>query len=111
MLSLPALLNRLGRVIRDLRQRAGYSSQERFGDAIGLHRTYVGLLERGTTNPTMKTLHTVARGLGVSLLDLLTLAMTENAGQVPSQGETALAAPVEQAGDRAVEPPGRTRRE
>jgi transcriptional regulator with XRE-family HTH domain len=77
MASLPLLLHRLGQVIRTLRTQAGYS-QERFGFAIGVHRTYMGHLERGTANPTVKILHFVAQGLGISVSDLLTLAMTED---------------------------------
>jgi transcriptional regulator with XRE-family HTH domain len=76
MASLPQLLYRLGQVIRTLRTQAGYS-QERFGLAIGVHRTYMGHLERGTANPTMKTLYLVAEGLGLGISDLLTSASVE----------------------------------
>jgi transcriptional regulator with XRE-family HTH domain len=79
MTSLPPLLRRLGQVIRTLRKQTGFS-QERFGFAIGVHRTYMGHLERGTANPTVKILHLVAQGLGVSVSDLFTAAMTENSG-------------------------------
>jgi transcriptional regulator with XRE-family HTH domain len=75
--SLPPLLRRLGQIIRDLRTQTGYS-QERFGFAIGVHRTYMGHLERGTANPTIKILHLVAEGLGVSVPDLFALAMIED---------------------------------
>lgn len=77
--SLPELLGRLGRVISVLRKRAGYASQERFARAIGIHRTNMGLLERGRAlNPTMQTLHSVAHGLGVTIPELLLLAQTED---------------------------------
>jgi len=58
--------------------QTGYS-QERFGFAVGLHRTYMGHLERGTANPTVKTLHVVAQGLGISVTDLFRLAATAEA--------------------------------
>jgi len=75
--SLPELLGRLGRVISVLRKRAGYSSQERFARAIRIHRTNMGLLERGRApNPTMRTLQSVALGLGVSIPDLFALALS-----------------------------------
>ena len=77
MTPLPLLLRRIGKVIRTLRTQAGHS-QDRFASAIGVHRTYMGLLERGLANPTMKTLQLVAQGLGISILDLFTLAMTED---------------------------------
>ncbi|HEU5171303.1 MAG TPA: helix-turn-helix transcriptional regulator [Gemmatimonadales bacterium] len=76
MLPLPILLGGLGRVIRRLRKQAGYS-QERFGFAIGVHRTYMGHLERGTANPTVRTLHLVSRGLGISVVELVALAVSE----------------------------------
>jgi transcriptional regulator with XRE-family HTH domain len=97
MTSPPLLLRRLGQVIRALRTEAGYS-QERFGFAIRVHRTYMGHLERGTANPTIKILHRVAQGLGVSVPDLFALARTEaGAGTPVARG-------------RVGEPPGRKRR-
>jgi transcriptional regulator with XRE-family HTH domain len=85
MASLPLLLRRLGQVIRTLRTQAGYS-QERFGFAIGVHRTYMGHLERGTANPTIKILHLVSQRLGIRLPDLLMLAMSEDSAEVPAAG-------------------------
>ena len=92
MPSLQILLTRLGQVIRSLRERAGYS-QERFGFAIKRHRTYVGLLERGKANPTVKTLYLMAEGLGVSVPELFALTATEGGSSVsvernrPRQGK------------------------
>ncbi len=37
-----------------------------------LHRTYVGSVERGERNVTLKTLETLADALGVSVPELLT---------------------------------------
>lgn len=85
MPSLKALLTSLGKVIRKLRDDAGYS-QERFGFAIKRHRTYMGLVERGKANPTMKTLHLVAEGLGVSVPELFALAAAEQSGTLTSAG-------------------------
>lgn len=79
MPSLPILLTRLGQVIRTLRDGTGYS-QERFGFAIDRHRTYMGLVERGKANPTVKTLHLIAEGLGVSVPELFALAAAEGSG-------------------------------
>jgi transcriptional regulator with XRE-family HTH domain len=87
MASLPLLLRRLGQVIRTLRTEAGYS-QERFGFAIGVHRTYMGHLERGTANPTIKILHLVAEGLGMSVPNLLTLVLAEDGAVAPDATRT-----------------------
>jgi transcriptional regulator with XRE-family HTH domain len=57
---------RFGRTVRALRERADYS-QESFADAIGVHRTYMGTLERGQGNPSLEIIARIARGLGISL--------------------------------------------
>ena len=59
---------RFGRTVRALRTKAGYS-QESFADAIHVHRTYMGTLERGG-NPTLEMIVKIARGLDVSLSEL-----------------------------------------
>lgn len=62
----------LGGAIRELRTRRA-CSQEQLGLAVGLHRNYVGGIERGEVNPTFRTLLTVARGLDVPLSLLVRL--------------------------------------
>jgi len=56
----------LGRAIREGRARRGLS-QEELGFRAGLHRNYVGALERGETNPTFNTLLRVVIGLDLAL--------------------------------------------
>lgn len=46
---------RLGRAVRVLRARRAFS-QEELGYRAGLHRNYVGAIERGETNPTFTLL-------------------------------------------------------
>jgi transcriptional regulator with XRE-family HTH domain len=46
-------------------------TQEGFADAVGIHRTYMGGLERGERNLTLKTLERIATRLGLDPLDLL----------------------------------------
>jgi transcriptional regulator with XRE-family HTH domain len=60
---------RFGRAVRRLRDQADYS-QESFADAIGVHRTYMGTLERGLGNPSLDVIAKIARGLGISLSKL-----------------------------------------
>lgn len=52
------------------RKRLGLS-QEALGDASGLHRTEVGLLERGQREPRLSTIVRLARALGVAPKELL----------------------------------------
>ena len=59
----------LGERIRELRKKAGYS-QEGFADAAGVHRTYMGTLERGEANVSLSNLHKIAKALGITLSEL-----------------------------------------
>jgi len=45
-------------------------SQEALAERAGLHRTYIGFVERAERNPTLKTMEKLARGLEVSLAEL-----------------------------------------
>ena len=46
-------------------------SQEAFADTIGFHRTYVGGLERGERNLTLKNVEKIAAKLEIEPLSLL----------------------------------------
>lgn len=63
------ILDRLGNRIRKLREQAGIS-QERLGLLSGLHRTYVGAIERGERNPSVLSLQKIADALNVTVKDL-----------------------------------------
>lgn len=64
-----ALAREFGILIRRLRLERGYS-QERFGEVCRIDRTYVGMIERGEVNVTLAMVVKLARGLGISLVDL-----------------------------------------
>ena len=66
-----ALLRSLGGRIRELRVQRGWS-QEEFADVAGVHRTYVGHLERGEKNVSFSSLVRVAETFGITLAELLT---------------------------------------
>lgn len=66
----------LGRAVRRLRTAAGYS-QEAFADAVGVHRTYLGLIERGAVNVTLTTLEKLATALRLTPGRLLDEASNE----------------------------------
>ena len=52
-------------------REANALSQEEFADLCGLHRTYVGSVERGERNVTLSTLEVFASVIGVSVPQLL----------------------------------------
>jgi len=63
-------LGALGRAVRELRARRGLS-QEELGFQAGLHRNYVGAVERGEINATFRVLMKLACGLQVSFSELI----------------------------------------
>ena len=60
----------LGRNIRQYRQKQGIS-QERLGELAKVHRTYVGMVERGEKNITLQNMVRFAHALGVKVRDLI----------------------------------------
>lgn len=54
-----------GRRVRALRQERGLS-QEALADLVGIHRTYVGSVERGERNISLDNINVLADTLGVS---------------------------------------------
>lgn len=69
-------LEALGRAVRLLRQSRRLA-QDDLAVRTGLHRTYLGGIERGERNPTWKTLATIAAGLEVSMSQLVEHAERE----------------------------------
>jgi len=55
-----------GKRVRTLRSKGGYS-QEAFADAVGLHRTYIGAIERGEQNVSIDNIARIAKALKVPL--------------------------------------------
>ncbi len=59
---------RFGGRIRELRAEKGWS-QEELADRCGLHRTYIGAVERGEQNISLVNIDRLATTLGVSLAE------------------------------------------
>lgn len=60
----------LARNLRKLRAERSLS-QEALADLAGLHRNYLGGIERGERNVGIDNLEKIARALGISLAELL----------------------------------------
>ena len=52
-----------------LREERGLS-QEKLEEREGLHRTYIGMIERLERNPSLVCIHKIANGLGVHIVEL-----------------------------------------
>lgn len=64
------VLIKIGRNLRKAREEAGWS-QEEMAYECGVHRTYVGSVERGEYNVTILTLRRFTKALGISVHDAL----------------------------------------
>ena len=59
-----------GNNIRRLRTDVRWS-QEKLAEACGLHRTYIGAVERGERNVSLENIVEIARALGVRPAELM----------------------------------------
>lgn len=64
------ILATLAKNVRNLRVKNGMS-QELLAEKCGLHRTYIGSIERGERNATLGTLEVLAETFNVSIAQLL----------------------------------------
>jgi len=63
------ILEEFGLRLRKLRKERGYS-QEGFALECGLDRSYVGAIERGERNLSLRNIKTMAKRLGITLSDM-----------------------------------------
>ncbi len=63
------LLKKFGKRVRQLRNERGIS-QERLGELAKVHRTYVGMIERGEKNITLTNIEKLSVALKVKITDL-----------------------------------------
>lgn len=64
-----AIEKRFGDRVRELR-REKQLSQEELAFKAGVHRTYLGGIERGERNPSLRNISAIADALGISLSEL-----------------------------------------
>lgn len=62
-------LERFAERVRFLREEQDIS-QEKLAERAGLHRTYIGMVERLERNPSLICIHKIANGLGVDVKEL-----------------------------------------
>ncbi len=70
------LQRNVGRNLRAYRRKRGLS-QEEFAKVLGVHRTYMGGIERGERNLTLRNVERIARRIELEPLALLQPAKLE----------------------------------
>jgi len=73
------LQQQLGRALREYRLARGLS-QEQLAELLGVHRTYMGGIERGERNLTLKSVERIAEHLALPPLELLAGTVADPAG-------------------------------
>ena len=63
-------LKQFAQRVRKLRDSQGIS-QEKLAERAGLHRTYIGMVERLERNPSLVCVYKIANGLGIDIKELL----------------------------------------
>ena len=64
------ILVKFGNKIRSERLKKNLS-QEAFADKVGVHRTYIGMIERAEKNITLLNIKKLADGLGITVSELM----------------------------------------
>ncbi len=64
------ILDKFGKRVRDERLQRGLS-QEELAEKAELHRTYIGMIERGEKNITLINIQKIAKALGITVDELL----------------------------------------
>jgi transcriptional regulator with XRE-family HTH domain len=75
------ILASFGNLLRAIREEVGLS-QENLALKAGLHRNYIGILERGEQNPSLLVMMKISKALGINLSDLLAKLPPELADQL-----------------------------
>jgi transcriptional regulator with XRE-family HTH domain len=63
-------LAEFGKRVKHLREAKGLS-QESLAAKAGVHRTYIGMIERAEKNLTLSSMESIARALGIRIRDLV----------------------------------------
>ena len=63
------ILVKFGNKVREERLKRNLN-QEKFAELVGVHRTYIGMVERTEKNITLKNIKRISDALGLKIKDL-----------------------------------------
>lgn len=64
------ILNKFGNRIKELRIEKDLT-QEQFAELSGLHKNYIGMVERGERNPSLKNIEVIALAFNISISEMM----------------------------------------
>lgn len=64
------ILHQFGNRVKELRTQ-NKLTQEQFAQKTGLHKNYIGMIERGERNPSLINIEVIAKGLEISISELM----------------------------------------
>ncbi len=64
------VLVKFGDRVREERLKLGLS-QEKFAEKVGVHRTYIGMIERAEKNITLENIEKIAKAFNLTPKDLM----------------------------------------
>ena len=67
------ILEVFGRNVQRIRKEKGFS-QEKLAEVAGVHRTYIGMIERAEKNITLLNIEKIAKALEVQISSLFTIS-------------------------------------
>lgn len=65
-----------GKKVAEIRKLQNLS-QEELAFRCGVHRTYIGAIERGEKSPTLNTIEKIAKGLNIEIINLWEVKITD----------------------------------
>jgi transcriptional regulator with XRE-family HTH domain len=64
------ILIKFGQRVKQLRLEK-VLTQEQFAQKCGLHKNYIGMVERGERNPSLVNIEVIAKGLEIEIWELM----------------------------------------
>jgi transcriptional regulator with XRE-family HTH domain len=68
-----SILIKFGQRVKELRTERNLTQQQ-LADISGLHKNYIGMVERGERNPSLINIEILAKSFEISISELLNLA-------------------------------------
>ena len=65
-----SILKKFGKRVRELRTERNLTQQQ-LADISGLHKNYIGMVERGERNPSLLNIEVLANSFKIALSDFL----------------------------------------